>query len=62
VLRWHSCMFSSVSGVEVVNAREGSWRCCFVMCLCLVAKSSDVGVNVDGLAYPLDGPMAVDIR
>jgi hypothetical protein len=41
----------------VGDAREGSRRHCFVMCPCLAAKSSHVGVDVDGLACPLHHPM-----
>jgi hypothetical protein len=40
------------------DTREGSWRHYFVMCLCLAAKSSLVGVNADRLACPLHRPMA----
>jgi hypothetical protein len=50
----HSSWFS---GAEVDGARDSSWRChCFAQ-LYLVAKPSQVGVDVDGLAYPLHRPM-----
>jgi hypothetical protein len=53
-----SSRFLSVLGAEVDDARNGSWRRCFTMWLYLAAKPSHVGVNVDGLAYPLHRPMA----
>jgi hypothetical protein len=43
----------SVLGAEVNDARDGSWRRCFVEWLYLAAKPAHVGVDVDGLAYPL---------
>jgi hypothetical protein len=49
-LPWCSCRFLSVPGVEVDDAQECSRRRCFVMCPCLVAMSSHVKVNVNGLA------------
>jgi hypothetical protein len=42
----------------VDDAREGSQRHFFMICPFLPAKSSHVGVNVDGLACPLHLPMA----
>jgi hypothetical protein len=47
-----------VLGVEVDDARDGSWRCCFTTLLYLVAKPSHVGVDVDRLTCPLHRPMA----
>jgi hypothetical protein len=49
--------FSGVFGVEVDDNRDGSSRCCFMAWLFLGAKPSHMGVNVDGLAYPLHRPM-----
>jgi hypothetical protein len=46
------------SGAEVDDAQEGSQRRCFMFCPYLAAKSSHVGVDVNGLAYPLQCPMA----
>jgi hypothetical protein len=43
----------SVPGVEVDDARDDSWRRCFVASAYLPTKPSHVGVDVDGLAYPL---------
>jgi hypothetical protein len=48
-----SSWFLDVPGTEVVDAHDGSWRCCFTVWLYLAAKPSDVGVDVDGLACPL---------
>jgi hypothetical protein len=39
----------------VDDAQDDSWKGCFTMLLYLVAKPSHVGVDVDGLAYPLTG-------
>jgi hypothetical protein len=47
-------------GTEVDGARDTSWRHhCFTQ-LYLIAKPSHVGVNVDGLAYPLHRSMVYD--
>jgi hypothetical protein len=49
----HSSWFS---GAEVDGAHDGSWRHhCFAR-LYLAAKPSHMGVDVDGLAYPLHCP------
>jgi hypothetical protein len=45
-----------IFGVEVDNVWDGSWRCCFAVWLYMATKPSHVGVNVDGLAYPLHRP------
>jgi hypothetical protein len=42
-----------VLGEEVDNARDVSWRGNFVKRLYLPAKPSHVGIDVDGLDYPL---------
>jgi hypothetical protein len=47
-----------VLGAEVDDARDGSWRRCFTAWLYMTAKPSHMGVNVDGLAYPLYHPRA----
>jgi hypothetical protein len=41
---------------EVEGARDGSWRRRSFAQIYLAAKPSNVGVNVDGLAYPLHHP------
>jgi hypothetical protein len=44
-------------GAEVDGAWDGSWRRrCFTR-LYLAAKASHVGIDVDGLAYPLHHPI-----
>jgi hypothetical protein len=53
-----SSWFLGIIGAEVDDAQDSSWRRCFVAWLYLAAKSSYVGVDVDGLAYPLHHPMA----
>jgi hypothetical protein len=50
--------FSGVLGVEVDDARDGSWRRCFTAWLYLATKTSHVGVDVDELASPLHHPIA----
>jgi hypothetical protein len=40
----------------VDNSRDDSWRDSFAIWLYLMATPSHVGVNVDGLAYPLHRP------
>jgi hypothetical protein len=52
-----SSWFLPVLGAEVDDAHDGSWRCCFVAWLYLIAKSYHMGVDVDGLAYLLYRPM-----
>jgi hypothetical protein len=47
-----SFWFSSILGVEVDDARDGSWRHCFTMWHYLAAKPSHMGVNVGRLACP----------
>jgi hypothetical protein len=49
------CSFclSGVLGAEVDGVRDDSWRGHFAVLLYLVAKPYHVGVDVDGLAYPL---------
>jgi hypothetical protein len=44
--------FLGVLCTEVDDARDGSCRRWFTMCLYLAAKSSHVGLDVDGLACP----------
>jgi hypothetical protein len=53
-----SSWFPGVLGDEVDDAWDGSWKHCFVTLLYLAAKPTHVGVDVDGLAYPLHCPMA----
>jgi hypothetical protein len=55
-LTWCSYRFPIVPDVEVDDTREGSCKHCFVLCLCLTAKSSHVGVNMDVLACPYTSP------
>jgi lipid-binding SYLF domain-containing protein len=52
-----SSLSPGVLGAELDDAHDGSWRRCFVVWLYLVAKPVYVGVDVDGLAYPLHRPM-----
>jgi hypothetical protein len=42
----------------VDDSRDGSWRRCFAALLYLATKPAHVGIDVDGLAYPLHRPMA----
>jgi hypothetical protein len=51
-----SFWFSGILDAEVDDAQDGSWRRCFVAWLYLAAKPSHVGVDVDGLAWPLHHP------
>jgi hypothetical protein len=55
----HGCSswLLSVLGDEVDDARDNSWRDSFTMWLYLTAKPSHMGVDVDGLTYPLHRPM-----
>jgi hypothetical protein len=55
-----SSWFPNVLGVEVDDVRDGSWRRCFAVLLYLAVKPTLVGVDVDGLAYPLHHPTAYD--
>jgi hypothetical protein len=55
-LPWCSSGLSGVLGVEVDDAQDESWRGSFVKRLYLPAKPSHMGVDVDGLAYPLHQP------
>jgi hypothetical protein len=48
----------NILGAEVDNVRDDSWRGSFVKQLYLVAKPFHVGVDLDGLAYPLHRPTA----
>jgi hypothetical protein len=41
---------------EMDDVRDDSWRGTFMVWIYLVAKPSHVGVDVDGLAYPLHCP------
>jgi hypothetical protein len=50
---WCSSWFLSILSSEVDDARDGSWRHYFTVWLYLAAKPSHVGVDMDGLAYPL---------
>jgi hypothetical protein len=51
-----SSWLSGVLGAEVDDARDNSWRGSFTMRLYLMATPSHMGVDVDGLAYPLHQP------
>jgi hypothetical protein len=53
-----SSRFPGILGAEVDDARDSSWRHCFMVWLYLAAKPSHVGVEVDGLACPLNHPTA----
>jgi hypothetical protein len=54
---WSSLQAARLSswlpGVNVAGALDGFWGCHRLALLCLVAKPSHVGVDVDGLAYRL---------
>jgi hypothetical protein len=52
-----SSLFSGTLDAEVNDAWNDSWRGSFMGWLYLVAKPSNVGVDVDGLAYPLHRPL-----
>jgi hypothetical protein len=45
-----------IPGTEVYDARDDSWSGSFVKRLYLVAMPSQLGVDVDGLAYPVHWP------
>jgi hypothetical protein len=47
-----SSWFLGILGAEVDDARDGSWRRCFMVWLYLATKPSHVGVDVDGLGCP----------
>jgi hypothetical protein len=49
-------------GVEMDGARDDSWRRCRFAQLYLAAKSSHMGVDVDGLACPLHCPTVCDCQ
>jgi hypothetical protein len=51
-----SSQFPGVLDAEVDDFRDGSWRRCFVAWIYLAAKPSHVGVDMDGLSYPLHHP------
>jgi hypothetical protein len=53
-----SFRFLGVLDTQVDDAWDGSWRRCFVAWLYLVVKPSQVGADVDRLAYPLHHPVA----
>jgi hypothetical protein len=57
-LPWHSSRIPGILGAEVADARDKSWRGSFTKRLYFPAKPSHMGINVDGLAYPLHRPMA----
>jgi hypothetical protein len=48
----------SILGAEVNNLWDGSLSHCFAALLYLAAKPACMGVDVDGLAYPLHHPVA----
>jgi hypothetical protein len=48
-----SSCFPGVLGAKVDDARDGNWRCCFMALLYLAATPAHMGVDVEGLAYPL---------
>jgi hypothetical protein len=50
-LECSSC-FPGVFDAEVDDARDDSWRRCFMVLLYLAAKPTHVEVDVDGLARP----------
>jgi hypothetical protein len=52
-----SSRFSDILGAKVDDARDGSWRHCFMVWFYLAAKPAHAGVNVDRLACPLHHPM-----
>jgi hypothetical protein len=51
-----SSWFPGVLDAEVDDAWDNSWRGSFTAWLYLAANPSHMGVNVDGLAYPLHHP------
>jgi hypothetical protein len=53
-----SSWFLGVLGTEVDDAWDGRWRHYFTTLLYLAAKPAHVGVDVDGVPYPLHRPMA----
>jgi hypothetical protein len=57
-LVWRSSWLLDVLGAEVDDTQDESWRGCFMKRLYLPAKPSHIGIDVDGLAYPLHRPMA----
>jgi hypothetical protein len=57
-----SSWLPDVLGAEVDDARDDSWRDSFAMWLYLMGKPSHMGVDVDGLAYPLHCPMVYSCR
>jgi hypothetical protein len=57
-----SSWFLSILSGEVDDARDGSWRRCFAMWLYLAVKPGHVGVDMDGLAYPLHHLMACNYQ
>jgi hypothetical protein len=55
---WCSSGLLSILGAEVDDVQDESWRGSFVKRLYLSAKPSHMGVDVNGLAYPLHRPTA----
>jgi hypothetical protein len=55
-----SSWFPNVLGAEVDDARDSSCRHYFAVLLYLTAKPTHMMVDVDGLACPLQRPMACD--
>jgi hypothetical protein len=55
-----SSWFLGILSAEVDDAQDGSWRRCFVMLFYLAAMPAHMGVDVDGLAWPLHRPMGRD--
>jgi hypothetical protein len=53
-----SSFFPGVLGAKVDDARDDNWRHHFTALLYLAATPAHVGVDVEGLAYPLHRPMA----
>jgi hypothetical protein len=51
-----SSRFPSILGTELDDGLDGSWRRCFLAALYLAGKPAHVGVDVDGLAYPMHCP------
>jgi hypothetical protein len=55
-----SSYFLGILSIEEDVAQDGSWRHCFTALFYLEAKPAHVGVDVDGLGYPLHHHMAYD--
>jgi hypothetical protein len=55
-LPWYSSKLSGILGAEVDDVWDEPWRGSFVKRLYLPAKPSPMGIDMDGLPYPLHWP------